>query len=77
MWLKRWTGSRTKECEIRIHGWYVGGPNVDGPHRDGVTGCGRVVEKNKGMVEWTNMSVINRPIKNSKLAETMRTLRKM
>ena len=31
---------------------------------------------NKGMVKWTNMSVINRPIKNSKLAETMRTLRK-
>ena len=20
MWLKRWTGNRTKECEIRIHG---------------------------------------------------------
>ena len=32
--------------------------------------------KNKGIVEWTNMSFINRPIKNSKLAETMRTLRK-
>ena len=32
---------------------------------------------NKGMVEWTNMSVINRPIKNSKMSgENMNTLRK-
>ena len=49
MWLKRWTGSKTKECEIRIHGWCVGGPNADGPHRDGVTGCGRVTERTR---EW-------------------------
>ena len=33
---------------------------------------------NKGVVEWTNMSVINRPIKNSKMSgETMNTLRQM
>ena len=32
---------------------------------------------NKGVVEWTNMSVINRPIKNSKMSgKTMSTLRK-
>ena len=29
MWLKRWTGSWTKECEIRIRGWCVDGLNVD------------------------------------------------
>ena len=32
---------------------------------------------NKEVVEWTNMSVINRPIKNSKMSgKTMSTLRK-
>ena len=32
MWLKRWTGSWTKECEIRIRGWCVDGLNVDDRH---------------------------------------------
>ena len=41
----------------------VGGLNVDNPHRDGATVC-RDGKMNKGMVEWTNMPIINRPIKN-------------
>ena len=39
--------------------------------------CAGNGKMNKGMVEWTNMSVINRPIKNSKMSgKTMSTLRK-
>ena len=39
--------------------------------------CAGNDKMNKGMVEWTNMSVINRPIKNSKMSgENMNTLRK-
>ena len=39
--------------------------------------CAGSDKMNKGMVEWTNMSVINRPIKNSKIGvETMSTLGK-
>jgi len=57
----------------------VDGLNVSDPHRDGVTGCGMwgSGRMNKGMVEWTNMSDINRPKKNWKLVEIMRTLRQM
>ena len=61
-------GSTGKVC--------VGGLNVDNPHRDGATVC-RDGKMNKGMVEWTNMPIINRPIKNSKIGvETMSTLGK-
>ena len=41
--------------------------------------CAGNGKMNKGVVEleWTNMSVINRPIKNSKMSgKTMSTLRK-
>ena len=54
----------------------MGGPNVVDPHRDGATGCRGSGRMNKGMVEWTNMSDINRPIKNSKISGNYENVKK-